>query len=442
MKQDGSRPIYGSLPNKNGGWIGVALKLSMGGIAQSFQSRNYRLFWTGQVVGNVGAWVYRLATAWLAWDLTHSTAWLGIVASGAMLPALFLAPLAGTTSDRYGHRRQLMTSSCGTLTSSLLAGICTVTGVMTIEVLFALALLQGLSRAFNVPARNSMVPSLVEPAHLSSAIGINSATYQGGNFVGPAIGGVMIASFGVATCFFFYSFGTIIALITLALLKIAPHPKREGKKRSLIDDLTDGLRYTAGHRGIRAVMMMATVTALLIAPFQEMQAGVSDLVFGLGATGLATLASSAGLGAMSAGLWLSWRGRTQGLVRIELISVLIAALGLIVFSLSHIFWLTCVATTIIAFSMVCASVSGDSLMQNSVDPAMRARVTSVETMINIGFPAAGAILIGWAGTHFGIQMPLAVSAVGALCVWLVFSRILWAQRDTLERPKERAILTK
>jgi MFS family permease len=225
----------------------VAVSLSMGGIAQAFQSRNYRLFWTGQVVGNVGAWVYRLATAWLAWDLTHSTAWLGIVASGAMLPALFLAPLAGTLSDRYGHRRQLMTSSCGTLASSLLAGICTVSGIMTIELLFALALLQGLSRAFNVPARNAMVPSLVPSEHLSSAIGVNSATYQGGNFVGPAIGGVLIASFGVATCFFFYSCGTVIALTTLALLKIAPHPKREGRKRRLVGDLSDGLSYTVKH---------------------------------------------------------------------------------------------------------------------------------------------------------------------------------------------------
>jgi MFS family permease len=416
----------------------VAIANPLGGLAHAFRSRNFRLFWTGQVFGNIGAWVHRLATAWLAWELTHSTAWLGIVASGSMVPALFLAPLAGTTSDRYGHRRQLMTSSCGTFTATFLAGICTVAGLMTIELLFALALMQGLSRAFNVPARNSMVPSLVPAEHLSSAIGINSATYQGGNFVGPAIGGVLIAAYGAAACFFFYSVGTIIALTTLALLKIAPHPKRVGRKRSLIGDLADGLAYTARHQGIRAVMLMATVTALLVIPFQEMHAGMSDLVFGRGAAGLATLASSAGLGAMCAGLWLSWRGRTEGLVRIELMAVLIAAAGLIVYAQSHIFWLTCAATSVIAFSMVCAAVAGDSLMQNSVDPAMRARVTAVETMINIGFPALGAIVIGWAGTIYGIQIPLTISACVAVGVWLVMSPILWRRRDMLERPKDQA----
>jgi MFS family permease len=413
----------------------VAISNSLGGLGHAFRSRNYRLFWTGQLFGNVGAWIHRLATAWLAWELTHSTAWLGIVASGAMLPALFLAPLGGTTSDRYGHRRQLMTSSCGTFTATFLAGVCTVADIMTIELLFVLALLQGLSRAFNVPARNSMVPSLVPPEHLSSAIGINSATYQGGNFVGPAIGGLLIAGYGAAACFFFYSVGTVIALITLSLLKIAPHPKREGRKRSLFGDLADGIKYTARHRGIRAVLLMATVTAMLVAPFQDMHAGISDLVFDRGAAGLATLASSAGLGAMCAGLWVSWRGKIEGLVRIELGSVLVAALGLIVYSLSHTFWLSCVATTVIAFSMVCASVSGDSLAQNSVDPSMRARVTSVETMINIGFPAMGAILIGWAGTIYGIQLPLTISASIAVGVWLVIGPILWKQRHVLERPR-------
>ena len=413
----------------------MAIANSLGGLGHAFRSRNYRLFWTGQIFGNVGAWVHRMATLWLAWELTHSTAWLGIVAAGSAVPALFLAPLAGTTSDRYGHRRQLMTSSCGTFLATFLAGICVVTDVMTIEVLFALALMQGLSRAFNVPARNSLVPSLVAPEHLSSAIGVNSATYQAGNFVGPSIGAFLIAHYGVSTCFFFYAVGTIIALITLALLKIAPRPKREGRQRSLFGDLTDGLAYTARHPGIRAVMMIAVMTAMLVMPFQDMHAAVSDLVFGRGADGYGWLATSAGFGATMAGVLISWRGRTEGLVRIELGSALLAILGLIVYSLSHMFWLTCMATSVIAFAMICATVSGDSLMQNSVDPAMRARVTSVETMINIGFPSLGGVMIGWAGTYYGIQLPLTVSASIAIVVWLAISPILWRQREMLERPK-------
>jgi MFS family permease len=416
----------------------VALANSLGGLGHAFRSRNYRLFWTGQVFGNVGAWIHRMATLWLAWELTHSTAWLGIVASGSMLPALFLAPLAGTTSDRYGHRRQLLTSLCGTFSATFLAGVCTVTGIITVELLFVLALLQGLSRAFNVPARNALVPSLVAPEHVSSAIGVNSATYQGGNFVGPSIGAFLIGIYGAAGCFFFYSVGTIIAIATLAMLKIAPHPKREGRQRSLVGDLTDGLRYTAGHKGIRAIMTIAVMSALLITPFQDMHAAISDLVFGMGADGYGWLATSAGFGAMMAGVLISWRGKTEGLARIELGSALLAAIGLLIYSMSHIFWLTCLGTAVIAFAMICATVSGDSLMQNAVDPTMRARVTSVEAMINIGFPSLGGVLIGWAGTYYGIQLPLTVSASIAILVWLTLAPILWRQRDALERPRDYA----
>ncbi len=413
---------------------------ALGGIGRAFQSRNYRLFWSGQVVGNIGVWVYRLATSWLAWDLTHSTAWLGIVASGSMVPALVLGPLAGTTSDRYGHRRQLLTSSSVSLLTTLITGTLSLTGHITIEFLFVLALMQGTARSFNVPARNAMVPSLVPPEQLSSAIGINSATYQGGNFVGPALGGVLIASVGVTTCFFFYSLGIAWALITLVLLRIAPRPKREGRKRSLIGDLVDGLGYTARHQSIRAIILMSTVSALLIAPFQEMLAGVSDLVFQRGAAGLATLASSAGLGAMAGGLWIAWRGRTEGLVRIQTRAVATATLALLVFSLSHLFWLTAACCAVIACCMVTSSTSGDSMTQNAVDPSMRARVTAVQAMIAIGLPAAGAVAIGWAGTKVGIQPPFTVSAVLGFALWYVFSRILWRQRDVLERPREPAIL--
>jgi MFS family permease len=285
-----------------------------------------------------------------------------------------------------------------------------------------------------------MVPSLVPPQHLSSAIGVNSATYQGGNFIGPVIGAFLIASYGVAACFFFYSVGTVIALTTLAMLKIAPHPKREGRRRSLFGDLADGLSYTARHRGIRAIMMMAVMTALLITPFQDMHAAIADLVFGRGADGYGWLATSAGFGAMMAGILISWRGKTDGLARIALGSALLACLGLIAYSLSHVFWLSCTATAVIAFAMICATVSGDSLAQNAVDPSMRARVTSVETMINIGFPALGGVMIGWAGEFYGIQLPLTISASIAILVWLFLAPILWRHRHALERPREQAKL--
>jgi MFS family permease len=406
-----------------------------GGIARVFQNRNYRLFWSGQALLNVGNWIYRVSAAWLAWELTHSSAWLGMIAAGTTLPSLFLGPLAGTTSDRYGHRRQLMTSSSVSLFCTLVAGTLTAMGLMTIEILFAVSLLGGTTRAFNVPARAAMVPGLVEPQTLSSAIAINSATYQGSNFVGPAVAGVLITSAGVVPSFFIYAAGVACALITLGLLKVTPHPKREGRKRSLIGDLADGLRYTATHKGIRAVMLMSTIVALLIAPYLDMLASVSDTVFHMGALGLAWLGSSAGAGALMGGLFIAWRGRIDGLVRIQGLAILGAIVGLAIFSLSHVFVLSCVSVWMIGMCVVMGSTSGDSLTQNSVDPTMRARVTSVQSMITVGMPSLGAVAIGWAGEHLGIQLPFTIAAAIGFCMWIVLSRNVTAQRSQLERPR-------
>jgi MFS family permease len=409
-----------------------------GGIGRVFENRNYRFFWTGQLLLNVGNWVYRVSAAWLCWELEHSTAWLGLIAAGTTLPSLVLGPLAGTISDRYGHRRQLMTSSAVSLVSTLIAGILTVMGWMTIEILFAVSLLGGTTRAFNVPARNALVPNLVPRDIMSSAIAINSATYQGSNFVGPAVAGILISSVGVAPSFFVYSAGVACALVTLALVKVAPHPPRTGRQRSLIGDLADGLTYTARHTGIRAVMLMSTITALLVAPYQDMLAGVSATVFGRGASGLAILASSAGLGALMGGLFIAWRGRIEGLVRIQGLAVLGAIVGLAIFSLSQIFVLSCAAVWMIGLCMVMGSTSGDSLTQNAVDPTMRARVTAVQAMISVGMPSLGAVIIGWAGTIWGIQLPFTIAAGLAFCMWIVLSRIVRKQRALLERSRELA----
>lgn len=415
----------------------MAVSVWLGGIGQAFASSNFRLFWVGQALLNIGTWIYRVSGAWLAWDLTHSTAWLGLIAAASTLPSLILGPLAGTISDRHGHRRQLMTSSCFTCVSTVSAGAATLLGWMSIEVLFGLALIGGTARAFNVPARNALVPSLVPPENLSSAIGVNSATFQGSNFVGPAVAGLLIASVGVAASFFVYGAGVCCAILTLALLKVAPHPARAGRKRSLIGDLADGITYTARHTGIRSVMLMSTITALLVAPYQDMLAGVSDIVFALGAPGLAMLASSAGFGALMGGLFIAWRGRIEGLVRIQGLAVLGAIVALFIFSLSQIFVLSCAAVGMIGVCMVMTSTSGDSLTQNSVDPTMRARVMAVQAMISVGLPSVGAVLIGWAGTLWGVQLPFTVASAIALCLWLIFSRAVRAQRGLLEQSAVR-----
>jgi len=272
---------------------------AFGGIGQAFQSRNYRIYWWGHLNLTLGAWVYRIAVAWITWELTKSTAWLGVMAAGTMIPVLLLSPLGGVTADRFGHRAQLMAAILvhaigGGAIVALMAA-----GALTIKLLFALTLVQGLARAFSIPSRNALVPLLVPRPILPSAIGVGSATYHGANFTGPALGGALIALLGPGYAIMYYTLGAVVAAVSLLYLTIEPPPLRARRRSSLSNDFMVGFRYTLRHRGIRMTILMVALIALFIQPYLEMLAGVAELVHGMGKDGLALLATASGAGAMS-----------------------------------------------------------------------------------------------------------------------------------------------
>lgn len=397
----------------------MALALSLGGIGTAFQSRNFKIFWWGQLNLTIGAWVFRLAIAWIVWEQTHSTAWLGVAAAAQMIPIFLLCPFAGVCADRYGHLRQLKLSIAATGISGLMIGILAWLEVLTVEWIVVFCALNGSSRAFSIPSRQALIPALVDQRLLPAVVGFNSATYYGCNFIGPAFGGAMIAWFGVGTALAYFGVGAFIAVASMLFLRMERHPVRTGPRTSLYEDLTEGFRYAVNHKGIRLMILMVAVMALFVQPTLEMLAGVADKVLDRGQDGLAILASSFGCGAMTGGLWIAWRGRNEGLPRILVIGVATALMGLAVFSLSTVLWLSMAAMFVVGFCLVITSTSASSLIQHAVEPALRARVMALDSMISTGAPALGAIVVGWAGSRFGVQVPLFAAAMIGLMVFLV-----------------------
>jgi MFS family permease len=410
----------------------MALAFSLGGIGAAFQSRHYTIFWWGSLPHSLAAWVYRLAVAWLTWELTQSTVWLGLVAFAHMVPVLLLCPLAGAMADRYGHKKQYMLAVAGTSIEVLVLAFLALNRLLTIEILFALAFINGAARTFAMPSRQAFVVQLVEPRHISSAIGVGSATFHGANFVGPALAGVIIAQFGLAGAFLYIAAAGFVCVTALAFIHVVPRARRLPGAPSLFADIAEGLRYAAGHGGIRLIILVEVMLALFVSPYMEMLAAVADRVLGMGSGGLSMLASASGCGAMCGGLWIAWRGRTEGLTRILLGGAAVGLGALFVFALSTSLILSLAALFMTGFSLVSASACASSLIQGSVEPALRARVMALDSMISTGAPALGAVLIGWAGAHFGIQMPLAAAALAGAVAWLLLARRVTRQRTALE----------
>ena len=409
----------------------MLVSLIGGGLAESFKSRNYNIFWMGQFNLGLGVWVYRLAVAWLTWEMTHSTAWLGTMAAGHMLPVLLLCPIAGVTADRFGHLRQLIVMITLTGVTAGALAILAESGRLTVEIMLALVLANGVTRAFSIPSRQAIMPLLVETRLLPAAIGFNSATYWAANFAGPALGGALIAWSGVGLALAYFVAGAVIAVASLACMKLERTP-RPAKPASFLADLTEGFRYAARHPGIRMMIAMELLLALFVQPYIEMLASFADHVYGLGRGGLAVLASASGAGAMTGGLWVAWRGRNEGLTRILLISSTSALCALVVFASSSILWLSLPALFVTGFSVVVGSTCCSALIQASIEPQFRARVMAFDSMMSVGGPAAGALLIGWLGTYFGVQPPLIGAALLGLGLNFVLRPRVRAQTKLLE----------
>ncbi|MBT4115217.1 MAG: MFS transporter [Rhodospirillaceae bacterium] len=413
----------------------MARSLGLGGITDAFSSRNFRIFWTGNFVHNITVWVNRMALGWLTWELTHSGTWLGLIGAAGMLPMVFVGPLAGVTADRFGHRLQLVTATyIGAITAFVTAMMVAFDAISPFSLL-ALTLLSGLTRAFNIPARSAMVHALVERRHLSSAIGVNSATYYGGNFIGPALAGLIISVWGIKPAFFAYVIGELIAATSFVLLRFENAPAGPKRKFDLFGDLIAGARYTFRNRGILSLMMLSAVMALFLQPYMDMLPGMADKVFGMGAEGLAFLTSATGAGAMCGGLWIAQRGRIGGLVRIHVIMLAGAIVMMLAFVATVILVAAMAALFAVDFCLISAHSSNMTLVQNAVDGDFRARVISFSGVVGVSGPALGALIIGWAATQLGFRLPIGVSAVVALAAFALIARMVLARAPELEASK-------
>jgi len=408
------------------------LESALGGIRSAFASRNFRVFWIGNLTHTITVWVNRMAVGWLTWELTHSAAWLGIMAASNMIPTVFLGPIGGVTADRFGHRVQLVAATyTGAVIAAIMAAL-VAAGALSVWPMLILVALSGITRAFNVPARTALIHALVERRHLSSAIGVHSATYYGGNFVGPALAGLLITSFGIAPAFFAYAAGEVIAATSFLLLRVTHRGAAGTMGFGLLEDLLAGFRYTARHTGILSLMILTAINVALLQPYMDMLPGFASEVFHRGAEGLAYLASSTGAGAMFGGLWVARRGRMEGLVRIQVTALVLAVAALLAFVATSILSVSMVALFFAGFFLVTAQACGSTLIQNTVASELRARVMSFNGVITVAGPALGAVGIGWAATRMGLRLPVGASALLALVCLLGTARLVLRNASAME----------
>ena len=373
----------------------------------------------GSFCSHLGTWVQRVAVGWLTWELTHSGFWLGIVAFADLAPTVFLAPICGVVADRvnrlHGSR---VTQSLVAVQAVILWGMA-IAGALTIEWLVALVLVQGIILAFNQPLRFAIIPSLVERKDLSSAIAINSISFNFARVAGPAVAGIIIAQSGVAMAFMVNAISYVFFIVSLFVISPDMPPRRAARPLSDVPrEILEGMQYCVRSPGVGPMFVLLGVYAVFGRAYSELLPGFADAVFDFGVSGFAMLTSAAGAGSVVASVVLASRGRVAGLTNLVSWNILLLSLALAGLTATDNIWVGLVSVVLAGFSMLCVGVGEQTLLQNTLPGDVRGRVMSLYGMISRGGPAGGALVMGWASDFVGLRWPVFFAALICLGLWL------------------------
>ncbi|MFA5531474.1 MAG: MFS transporter [Thiohalomonadaceae bacterium] len=400
-------------------------------MVRALRFRNYRLYFTGQSISLIGAWMTRLTTSWLVWRLTHSPEMLGLVAFIGHVPTLLLAPVAGVWVDRLDrHRLLVVTQVLAMLQVFTLAGL-TLTGWVEVWHVIVLQLIQGVINAFDMPTRQALLVDLVDDrADLPNAIALNSTMVNGSRLVGPSLAGVLIAWVGEGWCFFLDGL-SYLAVITslLAMRGLVRRPAR--KSHRVLHELVDGFGYVRGSMPIRAILLLLALIGFVGMPYAVLLPVIATQVLDGGSDTLGFLMGAMGFGATCGALYLASRHSVLGLGRLIPLAAATFGASLIGVGLSTSLVLSLGLMVLTGVGFMLHLASSNTLIQTLVRDDMRGRVMALYAVAFTGMSPFGSLLAGAAATRVGA--PLTVLMGGALCLLgaLLFSRKLPELREKM-----------
>jgi MFS family permease len=369
---------------------------------------NYRRYISGQAISLIGTWMQMAAQAWLVLTLTGSATALGAIVALQTLPVLLLGPYGGVVADRVDKRRLMVALQCLMGLQALALGLLTVTGIVAVWQIGALALLLGLNNAFENPARQSFMLEMVGAEHLRNAISLNSVMVNVARTIGPAVGGILIATVGTGVCFLFNAatfVAVVFSLMTLdraALYPSPPTPRAPGQLR-------EGLRYVRRTPALVTPLLMMALVGCLAYEFQVSLPFMAREGLHVGAAGYGFMTAAMGVGAVAGGLVVAARGRTG------LPTLILAAAGfalvLMLAALAPTLALELIALALAGWASISFMATGNSTLQLSSEPTMRGRVMSLWFVAFQGSTPIGGPIVGFVMAQLGARAGLGLGAI-------------------------------
>lgn len=398
---------------------------------RAFRHRDYRLYFAGQGISQTGTWLQLIATSWLVYQLSGSAFLLGLAAFTLHIPILVLGPFAGVWVDRQKKRSVLLRTQTAALAQSVVMLALVAFGQVEAWHLVLANLVLGVVNAFDSPARQSQLVELVGGREdLPSAIAFSSLLMNGARFIGPMVGGAVIAGLGVVWGFGLNTLMRGAVILALWLIRAVPRPT-EKTAENWRQQLAAGFRYAYGFLPTRSALLLLSAVSVSVQPYQSLAPYFARDVFHGGSEVLGYLLGAGGFGAVSGMVYLAMRPSVRGLLSLIPFTAATAGGALIVFSFSGSLWLALPMLFLVGMGTMLSAASTNTVLQTIVEDRMRARVVSIYMMSFLGVTPVGALLAGMLAERIGPPVTLALGGGLALAAAFTYWLQLGAIRNAI-----------
>lgn len=411
-----------------------------GGLRHTFRAlahRNYRLYFTGQLISLIGTWMQQTALSWLIYQITGSKLLLGVVSAAGSAPMMLFSIWGGSLADRHSKRKILLiTQTCSMVFAFVLAGAVWAGGVEP-WLIVCIAVLNGSALGFDMPARQSFMVELVGRKDLMNAVSLNSSIVNGARIVGPSLAGLLLGSVGAAACFFLNALSYVAVIINLWRMHVpAVSPELASRRAGAGEHALSGVRYVLRHPRVRTILGLFGIVGIFGWSYAVLMPAFARDILHLGASGYGMLMAASGLGALCGALTIATYGDRLPARTLSLGGVWIFSVAVTLFANVHYLPLSLVCLWFSGFGMMLFFSTSNTVLQTIVPDEMRGRVMGVWALIFGAMVPFGSLEVGllspWIGTPATITVGAGICAVAAgVTLWLV------RRREAQERAEGR-----
>ncbi|HVS94243.1 MAG TPA: MFS transporter [Mucilaginibacter sp.] len=403
-------------------------KLNETNVFRALRSRNFVLYFIGRAVSQFGTWMQRTAVIWVVYTITHSAFWIGVTIFAEQFPSFLFSFWGGVAADRYDRFKVIQTTQLTSIIQAVLLAIIVLTGHTSVWAILALSVILGIINAFDVPARQSLFNEIIaDPADLSNALSLSTATASLAQLLGPALSGIILAAFGAATCFFVNAASFVGVMVSLALMD-RPFYQSKTSNKKVIRDFAEGLAYIWKTPSIGLIILMLSIVSLLVLPYNTVLPVFAKVIFNGNAKTFGYITSFISAGAVAGTIFLASRKPGTHMRRILFVSTVIMGVGMIFFSQFKNFPLAMFFAALTGFGSIAQFTVCNIVVQSESAPQMRGRAIGILLMAIFGMMPLGSVIVGAVSERLGA--PATVLAEGVLAIGIALAFIKFLTKST------------